>query len=702
MRGARRYAIFGIPGLCWLLPVADALAGEPASPPAMTVPSAPPTLGEAALQEGDLRIDASRVVLDDGVATGEGPVVACFQLRRPEGGLESVRVKARAFRYVAEGGVLDLYEGVLELSGGPMHFVHARLEPDRRQVLLEGTDWSVPESRWSGTAGTVEFRADGTWRAHDVLASPCDCPPNRAPWAVSARRMQLDPDTARATFFGGALRVGNVPVLPVPAGAIPLDKRHGGILPPELGFSPDGLEVGLPVRLVPGRDAQIVLEPILREERGFRLASAANLPLSGSGSLDVAGAGGWDAQEAAFRGMANAEGGWSRNGMRLASDATVVSDLDYVHDYQADYLSRQLSFEETRAVAGFGPLRLDHDGFQAPDAVTQRILGATVALPATGLGTVFAWANAGAALGGTGTDLLAVHDAQVGFEGEQGLGVQGHEGPLAVQGRGWLAENFRESQGLRDGATPVLTVAAVEGRATLPLWADQGRLRNLLDVALVAGGAVAVLDHGEGTRVDLPGALAIDADDTSLFWAGPSLGSLWIDRSGASLHVIVDAPLTSYGLEPSASAWLDLGSWKAQAMGRTAAFGQGSTFGNGSGESLLEDGTGSAGIAPLAYLSLERDDGTLDTEVAVIAASGDGVVTEQATAEVARAFHLSGHVVEPQVGLRLDLATGKALEEQVRVRFSHRRHCLDVALAASFAVDRTWPDLSLSVGTGGR
>jgi hypothetical protein len=693
MRSACRKASFGCLVGSWPL-VAFAFQATPAAPTGQET-----VADEAALRVGDLALQSPRIVVENGVVSGVFPVRATFLLPGKGGAAEEARVSAFSFAYRLADGVLELDDGNVVVSGGTLLFEHATVDVAHHGLVCRNASWQGGSSRWQGTAASVSIDPDGRWDASGVLASPCNCAPGDAPWSVSAARMRFEPGAPRATFSGGALRAGGLPVLPVPPGTIPLEARAGGVGLPDLAWTPDGVELGLPLRFFPGRTASVEVEPIYRQERGFRLASQADLPLS-AGGFDLAGAGGWDALDEAIRGAASARGGWSHGEARLATDAVAVSDLAWIRDFQADYLSRQLPFEETRAVAGLGPVRLDHDAFQASGAVEQRILGATIALPATGVGRSFGWAQADAAWGGEGSNALDVDAPGLAFEGEQGVGLEGHPGPLDLRGRAWLGEDLLLDPASSRSGRSALAVAATEIRGTLPLWAEHGGFRHLLDLGVFAGAAGSFLDRGSEGSVDLAVPLRIAAGEGSLLWAGPSVSSLWLDEKGTSLHVVADAPLSQHGIEPSLLAWLSRGPWTARASALAdaapdALLGQGTLVTPASGDGAVD-------AVPLAFVAVGRDDGVFDAEVALMTSSiGDDAVS-QGTAGVSRAFSLGGHVLEPGLRLRLDLATGAPLEEQLRLRFSHRRHCLELSASATLAADHDWPDLALSVGTGGR
>ncbi len=101
----------------------------------------------------------------------------------------------------------------------------------------------------------------------------------------------------------------------------------------------------------------------------------------------------------------------------------------------------------------------------------------------------------------------------------------------------------------------------------------------------------------------------------------------------------------------------------------------------------------------MAALDLERDDGVLLAEAALVHVQG-AVSQDQLWARLG--WRLPGLADEwkPSWKLRLDAATGQVLEHGMGLAFQSRCRCLALGLEATWAEDRDGVGLSLELDAG--
>jgi len=582
-----------------------------------------------------LRLEADRVVVDERMASGEGAVRAWL------------------------------------LDG--------ELQAERFEILLDGGGAVLEEGSWSRPGATLQFQRlellpDGRVRLDGAAFTSCGCSEGRPPWQLQAWRVVVRPDE-RAVVIGGLVRLAGCPLVPVPAALLPLRERQTGLLPPELGYGQDGLELGLPLYLVLGPSADLSLIPRWRQQRGLRLGSELRwaLPHDGGGELEVEG--GYDALEGALRGAVDWRHGHADGGFRTAGQGRLVSDHEYLADFEPDFASRQQSFHEARALVGYRGVRLEHDSFQDPAGAEQRLLGVVLARPARDAGALSPWVQLDLGLGGSGPQLDELDQRWMVSRSGMGLDLGGGLGALQAQarlaGRALLVESL-DGSGAQEPA-PAQAQLSAEGELTLPMWADHGAARHLLRPSLRAGSA---LTQGEPLSTLHPSLSPLPA-----WWVGPALQSRWLTHGAMPFQLDASLPISDQGLLPRAEAWLGQGPW----WGSLLAGGDWQQD-QGFGEGLLRAAVGlrgDPGSLSLGALRLQEE-----------AASG------QLQVGASWALPLGQDRWVPRASARWSPEDAVFVERHLGLAFSSRCDCLGVSLGATWAEDRSWPDLGLQLSAG--
>lgn len=584
------------------------------------------------------QVVAGRIVLEQGVVKGEGGV-----------------------RALLEGGSLDAERFELDLDGGGA-------------VLEEGC-WVRPDGRLCFER--LELHPDGTALLDGARLSLCACDGGGEPWSVQAWRVRVEPGRS-AVFVGGLLRVGGCPVLPLPAGVLPLGERRSGLLAPRLDWTRDGLELGQPAYFTLGQAADLTLEPTWRQQRGARLDSELRwaLPRHGGGVLGLAA--GWDRLEQDWRGVLDVEHGYVDRGLRSAVSGSLASDPGYRDDYELDFTRRQQGYHELRGLVGLGPLRLEHDGLQASAGASQRLVGLVASRPSRDTYALSPSASLDLELGGYGSSQLVLERAWLTARPSVGLAAARPVGPFelegAILGEGLLLQPVEPSLDASGGQALGEARFDTELRATVPLWAEHGSMRHLLRPSLVGGAALAVEQPGFDPLYPRLGS-------SPSLWLGPRLDSRWLSVAGIPLHLRAEVPWSDLGWVPSLQAWWRRGPWWGRLQGSASL---------PAGEPA-RDG--------LAWLEAGHQ-----TDVLTVAA---GVLALQ---EVQEAGQLSGRLAwqlplgadrwEPRASARWSLSDASFVERQLGLYFASRCNCLGIEVGATWAEDREGPTLGLRLDMG--
>ena len=556
------------------------------------------------------------------------------------------------------------------------------LEAERFEIALDGSTASLEQGCWQRPDGRLcferlEILEDGTVLMDSAVLSLCSCLGERQPWSVQARRVRVDPDRS-AVFVGGLLRVAGCPVLPLPAGVFPLGERRSGLLAPRVAWTPDGVELGQPLYLTLGPSADLVLEPTWRQERGLRLGSELRWAQSndGGGTLDLTA--GWDQLEQALRGSLDVEQGWADRELRTAVSGSVASDADYRDDYELDFTRRQQGYHELRALVSLGPFRLDHDGFQAPEGATQRLVGLGFARPSLDPGAVSPSGNLDLELGGYGPSRLDLDQAWLVARPSVGLSLGRPIGPLegeaVLGGQGLLLQPVEPGLDAAAGEALMEGRLVAEARATLPLWADHGKLRHLLRPSVMAGASLAAEDVGFAALQPRLGALPG-------VWVGPRVESRWLSTTGVPMELRAELPWSDLGLAPGLRAWWGRGPW----------------WGSLQGSATWQPGT--APVKGLAWLEAGHRGEALRVSGGVLALQ-EAEVADQLSARIAWLLPVGADRWQPRAQARWSIADAAFVERHLGLHFASRCDCLGVELGATWAEDREWPDFGLRVDLG--
>ncbi len=566
------------------------------------------------------------IAVDDGIARGDGPVVIELGADRITGASVAADLDART-AVVTEGvwkrgeselsfelGGFDLATGIGRVTGGVFQGGHTELR-----------------------AGDMAWFDDGRIAAEQVWATTCACngPP---PLSISTRRLELVPDEYLA-FGSGWVRVFDVPILPVPAGRLPLS-RQSGFLAPVVGNGQDGLRVKLPLYLTLGEHADLTLTPAIRTQRSARLLSEFRYALrGGQGQLDASY--GYDSQLYLWRGSLSAEHQWARGPWNTAVDADYVTDVRQFRDYGDAFLDRSQPWAEQRALAGYKSLEAGYNGFRTEtDLAVIPSIGWSV--PRTDVG-------AGVLVGGQA--LYQPWLARQSGGGGQAIAAVDAQRPTWTGPLRWTPRVAAARVANKLGRNDTRLHSGLE--LAMPLWRLPSKGFETVEPFADAG-VTRALRRGDWERLDALGA------------------GLRYRRTVAGRGVYSEARV-----ERSAQGWAGEGALRAQA-GPLFAWGQ-SRFTPDEGPVL-----GTAGAAV--------DNGRHRLASGWVWA-GDRVHQVYGDA----AWTLPGKLdpLRISAGVRTDLANTDWMSRWGGLRYTHPSGCLAVGAVARFDSDRRLPDVHL-------
>lgn len=391
-----------------------------------------------------MELVADRLTWTAGGAVAEGHVVA---------ELDGARVTAE--RAEVHGGLLLVDAGTLLRGTDAVTFERGAIRLHDGAAEFAGVAAEVGDA----TLVAETILVAGTWSAEHATLAPCSCADGQPPaLTLSARRADVTPGE-HVVLRGAALRLGGVPVLPLPAWREPLDPRRFRLELPELGHGSTGWSAALAGRWGVG-DWRFSGGPAFREDRGLR----ATVSVAGPVAIDAEG--GWDGREDRARGAARSTAGVAADERRLAWDLVALSDLEYAEDYGPTYVTRGVSYRESRALAGWGLARAE---LWLPDDGSRGRLLDLRARPT--FGTPAASFSPRVSLGLLGGESPALDTSPPLPRASAGVDAQAgaHAGPLFVSAVG--DAELAASPGARSGW------AAAEGALELPLWSEAGDAR---------------------------------------------------------------------------------------------------------------------------------------------------------------------------------------------------------------------------------
>jgi hypothetical protein len=481
---------------------------------------------------------------------------------------------------VAEGSV-DVVFGPEEVRGA-----RARVELATRRIVVEEGTWrhagvgamsfatleiawdggwtaSASDAHFTGSPGgrplsvhgdTLRWLADGTLAGTGVVVSPCDC--DRPPISVQAKDVRVRVGD-EASFRGGWIRLFDVPVVPVPAGTLPLSRRSG-LLPPSLGYGDDGFRASIPLYLTLGPSGDATFTPEVRTERSERLLGEGRYAIQGGTGI-FEGAAGWDRVTGSPREAASLAHQASRGTTGAAVRAQVLSDPDYLSDYSDVFLARTTPWIESRAWVAGGPAEAWLDGFQYDPTAIQRV-GAAVAMPGQALP------------GGFATDLELASLA--GFS-DTLSGAGGWVGAAAAVRRATWLGPLRATPELRGGMSGDAAYPGAEDAAwgearlelAVPVWRDLRHGRETIEpVVSVTGGSGQLADPpGSGLLLGDRGAPPL-SDHVPPWSVDPELR--W--RRGGAIEIRGGGSFTAEHIGVAASGTFGAGEWHGFAQAEQA------------------------------------------------------------------------------------------------------------------------------------
>ena len=594
-------------------------------------PEAPPP------EPPPLVITADRIVLEPGVFTASGGVRATRE------GLELTADRAR----LVEGeGALVVEGGALPAEG--LTFASGTIALDGSEGAL--TDFTFDQPGLHARGARAAWAAPGTIRLEEGGLTPCDCEPPL--WSIEARRATIDLD-GYTTLTRGWVLLGGRRFFPVPVFALPSPGRRVHPLPPRLGWTDDGLLLGLPIWIPLGRRAEIALGPEWRGRRGIR--GLGELGARGdAGHVDLSGALGYDRFDEAWRGDLDfdAAGGWGEGWRvsRLATRGAIVSDAEVLADFGDDLVSRSAPWIERRYLAGFGPLRAERfDWTGDGEALEPGALGALVVERP-------AWAVGPVRLGAGGRIERPMETNRFEVSGE--VDHTSHLGPVewdaGLDGRVFTYEDTSAADGVAHSAL------------WLPAWREGERWRQ--EIAVGAEGSLG--RRAGGVLVRSPRDL-----EPAPWTAGPTLEARAWRQGGAWVGLTAGLPWAEIGPSSLGRLRVGAGPWSASLQ---------------SAQALAEEGEGLHG-GRAGY----RDE-RLDAWTSARWRLGDAPVTVYRAglgvtvggAEGRSAWTPQGRAMATPEGVQ---EWGSALKWRAGCG------CLAVRGSADFAVDRALPTLGLQL-----
>lgn len=409
--------------------------------------------------------------------TPQALTLALSALAWPEGAglpvaLEAPLVVADATSLEASGGVVvwvgagsevltlrgsrvrvDLVERSLEvdgpvtLEGAGASMSAARAAVDSHGATLDGLACELADVSVVAERARVD---DAGLTLEGVVLSPCPCEPPT--WDLTGRRVEVA--DGRLWVEGARLRLGEVPVLPLPRMLVPLEPPVVRPGLPEVAWAADRLRVTAPV-LVRAEGATFTLRPGWwggpRGEAdvdwdGFRLGMGAGLT------------GGVASAEARAGGGRHTSSGW-----RMAGEGALGTDPGWLVERAPTWGARQAPWTSGRWVLGWGPVRAEAAAFQGVHGVAPGPPGALgVALTSPTLARDGVWADFGGRL-----DVVEEGTPALAATGTLAAGVGGDAGRLLYDGSVEVAGVLAPAG--RGGAV------AGQGQVVVPTWTETGR-----------------------------------------------------------------------------------------------------------------------------------------------------------------------------------------------------------------------------------
>lgn len=593
-------------------------------------------------------LEADRLAIDGDVARGDGDV------RLVVG--DDVVTGASAELRLEDNVVIVLDGAWTRPDLGTLRFERVEIDLDTRvgEALAATIDGADGGLRIAGDRLVVD--GDGRVRGDRVAVTLCDCA-EPVPWRLRARRIVVEPgDVVR--FSGAWVQVFGVPLLWVPAGTLPLERRSG-LLPTQLGGGEHGLRVAQPLYLTMGPSADVTLTPEIRSRRAARLLSDWRWAHFGGGG-GVRTAAGWDFVTETPRGGVDAVERWRDGAVHAAADARLVSDDAYHADYGDTFLARHTPWSEARGLVGTTGLELGSDVFQAPAPTLQRVAFAAARAPGwLGPGGVVATAAATGGVGLMPGDDTGAAAALAGLSGRVSRPTS--LGPVRIEPDLRARADAIAWDG-PDGAATTTTRGEAAVLGALPAWRDTPGGFERVELA-ARGGVV-----GDG-------ATAAPFVEPRLGWRRSTRpGSVELVGRGRFGDVAA-AEAVAWARTGRVSGWAQLG-----AVGESVA----------AVRDLDADAVASTGAA--------YDDGTVRVDGGWFAYTGDASAIPVHQARGSVGWTLPGPLSTLRVGggAAYDLQASAFQSRWASLRYTHPTGCIALGATGRFDADRALPEVAFT------
>jgi len=236
---------------------------------------------------------------------------------------------------------------VRSMEGGESEVLSAQ----KAEINLESQTGYLAEGKLALETGEGRITISGTrierisenqYLFQNGSFTSCQCREGqKADWELRAREISADTEGS-VKVRSARVMVREKAVLYLPYFEYPLtDDRTSGFLPPELGYSSRyGYKAGMPYYQTLGPSADLTIYPYWLSEAGFYGGADFRHNLGGISAGLARGFGIQDSREHRFRwsGVYQGESEWSSG--RLREDLTVISDNEYVLDFDQDFAYR--------------------------------------------------------------------------------------------------------------------------------------------------------------------------------------------------------------------------------------------------------------------------------------------------------------------------------------------------------------------------
>ncbi len=216
-------------------------------------------------QEADepVEITGAHIVVD---AAGDAALSGGVSIKLPDG-----TITTQSATWKADGGV-DLPGRMNFIGRDVTVFAEDGSYDEETETLSFGrAGFDLPKRPARGSAEQLELTSDGRLSLASALFTTC--PPENVAWELSARDIELDPNTGVGTARGAKLDFKGVPIMYVPYFTFPInDARKSGFLTPDIGRRDrTGFDLTVPYYLNLAPNFDLTLEPRYMSSRGTQV-----------------------------------------------------------------------------------------------------------------------------------------------------------------------------------------------------------------------------------------------------------------------------------------------------------------------------------------------------------------------------------------------------------------------------------------------